>query len=105
MAGESLDYSNIRLAVDFNCRRSNQKLNKYVGVAKARWKNGSTLSTGSTYPAGSGNQRWMDVTNGTAYFPGITFFFAQNLGLPVDQACGMMYVTYYIWFKTQRLDS
>ncbi len=105
LSGEAIDVTNVRLAVDFKCRRSNQKLNKYVGVAKARYKNGSAWSAGSTYPSGSGNQRWLDVINGSPYHPGTTFWFAQNLGLPEDQACGIMYVTYYVWFKTQRLDT
>lgn len=75
-----MDVTAARLAVDFVCRRSNQKFSKYVGVAKSRLKNGA-LTTGGI-GNGSGNQRWLDVVAGSVYVPSRTFFSTQNLGLP-----------------------
>jgi len=80
VTGDALNSTNIRLAVDFNCRRSNQKYNKYVGVAKSRFKNGSS-GTGAI-GSGSGNNRWQDVVAGSSYVPSRTFYSVQNLGLP-----------------------
>ncbi len=96
--GNALNVTTIRLAVDFIARRANQNFNKYVGVAKARMKNTGALS-GSVNTSGS---RWSDVQSLDQYHEGLTEFIIQNLGLPADQPSGMMYVTYFVWFKTQR---
>jgi len=77
-------------------------MNKYIGVAKSRIKNGS--ATDASGLAGTANQRWLDVVAGGVYVPSRTFFEIQNLGLVNGRASGIMYVTYYAWFKGQRVD-
>lgn len=103
VTGDALNRTNIRLAVDFTTRRSNALYNKYVGVAKARFKNGSAVS--AAIGSGSGNNRWLDVISGSPYFNGRTFFSPQNAGIGATDPVGIMYVTYYVWFKTQRVDT
>jgi len=68
--GQVLDSTTVRLAVDFKCRRSNQPLHKYVGVAKSRAKQGN-LGVGQAFQQ---SQRWMDVTSLSPYHSGNTFF-------------------------------
>lgn len=103
LTGEALNTVSMRLAVDLVQKRANQAHTKYVSVAKARYKNGSALTGSLT--SGSGNQRWLDIVAGSKYMHANTFFFLQNFGLPIGQAAGMMYVTYYVWYKTQRIDT
>lgn len=100
--GAALTEVNLGLAVDFTARRANRNFNKYVGVQKSRFKNGSAL-TGAA-ESGSGNQRWLDVIAQNKYSQGITFYRAQNAGLSAPDPSGIMYVTYYVWFKQQRVD-
>lgn len=109
LVGSSIDgidpnITNIRLAVDFHCQKASRNMKKYVGVAKARFRNGSAQV--STISAGSGNQRWLDVISGRKYHHGVTLFTPQNVGIPQDgTSAGIMYVTFYLWFKTQRIDT
>jgi len=63
--GDTLNTTTVRLAVDFITRRADRNYNKYVGVAKARWKNGS--ATTGAIGNGAGNQRWLQVNSGSVY--------------------------------------
>ncbi len=101
--GTALDTTSIRLAVDFHCQKASRNMKKYVGVAKSRRKSGSILVGG--IGAGSGSQRWAMVNSGSAYSEGETFFSNQNQGLTAPDPSAIMYVTYYVWFKTQRVDT
>jgi len=96
-----LNSTNIRLATDFAVRRSNQRHVKYVSVAKSKMKSGGAVE--SLTPQSTGP--WMDTTSPNNYHNGVTKFIVQNLNLPAAQASGMMYVTYYVWFKVQRTDT
>lgn len=100
--GTPLTEVNLSLAIDFATRRVDRNFNKYVGVAKARFKNGSAFA--GSVGSGSGNQRWLDVITGSNYSEGLTFFRFQNDGLVAPAPAGIMYVTYYVWFKQQRVD-
>lgn len=99
--GLAINATNIRLAVDFTVKRANQSITKYVGVAKSKRKQG-----GNAFAIGQGSgAQWMDVESTDFYHAGGTKFISQNLNLPAMQGQGMMYVTYYMWFKTQRIDT
>ncbi len=97
----ALTSGNIRLAVDFKAARANQRMVKYVGVAKSKKRSGGASEAGVPLSTAL----WHDVDSASNYHNGKTNFIVQNLGLPADQAAGVMYVTYYIWFKTQRTDT
>lgn len=95
--------TNMRLAVDFHCQKASRNYNKYVGVQKARFKNGSTLGTNPG--SGSGSQRWIATDAATAYSEAETLFVAQNVGIIAPAPAGIVYITYYVWFKQQRIDT
>lgn len=102
LVGSSVDgtdpnATNIRLAVDFTCKKASLRHNKYVGVAKSRFKNGSALTGG--IGAGSGNQRWLDTVAGSDYSQGRTLFVAQHVGVSAPESCAIMYATWFVWFK------
>lgn len=101
--GQALNTTSIRQAVDFHCQKASRNYRKYVGVAKSRFRNGSALV--SAIGSGSGNARWLDIVSGSPYSEGKTFFVAQNDGITAPAPNGIMYVTYYVWFKTQRIDT
>lgn len=69
--GEALNETNVRLAVDFKVARANQRMTKYVGVAKSKRKQGGALGGGFQ----SSGARWMDVTSQDFYHAGNTKFF------------------------------
>ncbi len=97
--GEAIDATNVRLAVDYDVKSANARLTKYVGVAKSRRRN-----TGSrTAMELSGSSRWMDTGTERLYHGGKTYFSVQMLGLGMNRAVGMMYVTWYMWYKGQRM--
>ncbi len=93
--GLTLNSTTVRLAVDFLVKNASQYCNKYVGVAKARMRNSGASSGGTEV----GSARWTDTVTTSTYHNGLTYFNNQHLGLASGRAAGMMYVTYYMWFK------
>lgn len=101
--GGTIDSTKIRLAVDFHCQRANRNYNKYVGVAKDRIKNGSLEHDQAG--AGSGSMRWLATDALNPYSHGHTYIQAQNVGLSAPDPSAIIYVTWYVWFKGQRIDT
>ncbi len=95
----ALTSTTIKLAVDYTTRRANVPYKKYVGTVKARMRN-----TGGTVAISGATNRWLNVASLENYHNGFTQIISQHLGLAVGRAAGMIYVTYYIWFKGQRTD-
>lgn len=54
---------------------------------------------------GGGSMRWALTNSGSRYHFGFTDMYAQNRGLTGTDAAAIVYVTWYIWFKTQRVDT
>ncbi len=69
---DALNTTSMRLAVDFHCQKASRNFNKYVGVQKSRFKNGST--TTGAINSGSGNQRWLQTVAGSPYSVGHTYY-------------------------------
>jgi len=93
--GDALTTTTVRLAVDFKVQQTSRHMKKYVGTAKAR-KNNSGGNQGSNL--------WSDVELADQYHNGQTFLFSQVNGNAATNPNGIVYATYYIWFKGQRTD-
>ncbi len=93
--GDALTTTTVRLAVDFKVQQTSRNLHKYVGVAKARRNNSG---------GNQGSNPWSDVELADQYHQGQTGFFSQVNGNAMSNPNGIVYVTYYIWFKGQRTD-
>jgi len=70
-------------------------MHKYVGVAKARKNNSGGQQASNA---------WADVEVADMYHIGRTALFSQVNGNALTLPNGIVYCTYYIWFKGQRTD-
>ncbi len=100
VTGEPISATNVRLAIDFKVKPAGQQLHKYVGVAKSRMRTsgGGLVTTG-------GSQRWLFTNSGQRYSEGVTLLEPEYQGLASGSAMGIIYVTYYVWFKSQRINT
>ncbi len=87
--GTTLTEASMQLAVDFKSYSSDRKVSKYVGTTKNRLKNFQ-------------GSRWLDTQSAVTYSEGTTHWMAQVAGVNDGVALGRIWVTYYMWFKTQR---
>ena len=92
LTGLILNETTMKLAVDFKSMSSARKYKKYVGVAKSRARNFVGV-------------RWLSTESPDAYSAGITHFLTQIAGVAAEAALGRITVTYYMWFKGQRINT
>ncbi len=87
--GTLLSETTMKNAVDFQASNADRQFSKYVGTAKNRLRNFQ------------GN-RWLTTESDVPYSGGTTHFLSQIAGVGDEVALGRMWVSYYVWFKTQR---